>query len=450
MALYVCRRSFKLIGHSGSVFAMEGIYDLAVDRFYKRVSVRYFVRLTNTMGLISFYPSVQLLENGPKLQFAIQVASHANSPEIAYYHQLISTVDGFDLAVSNVDFRNSKLGGRRMECKRKLLRTKTFSLRTKCNGNLPAGERCELEFGARIVARHGNYSYKMIDRLINEQFWPANGTPSPFADVDLVVSGVSFKAHRAILAARSAVFAAMLASAMSESTTGIVEITDVSPEIFAKFLQFIYTGRLDTPCFANRELATCADKYDVGTLSDLCNESLASQQDAETLRDALVSSEQGAAKKCENNVFLLLNHDNSLDSAYFRMHDNFKGRIYFRIMLKESNQDYTFWLIDQLHGQQLWSAAVNGQFADIQFLVGERTFYAHQVIVAARSSHFAKVFKPDKKIDLRKFKIGNCTPCNFEQLLYFKPSSIDCFFSFPRSLNKETFPSNRIEKVAVK
>ena len=91
------------------------------------------------------------------------------------------------------------------------------------------------------------------------------------------------------------------------------------------------------------------------------------------------------ADKCNLPPFDDSSAHSSLDSAYFRMHDNFKGRIYFRIMLKESNQDYTFWLMDQLHGQQLWSAAVNGQFADVQFLVGERTFHVHQVVAAARS-----------------------------------------------------------------
>ena len=48
--------------------------DLGVGPFYKRVSVTYFVSLSNTIGLISFYPSVQLLKNGPKLQLAVQVS----------------------------------------------------------------------------------------------------------------------------------------------------------------------------------------------------------------------------------------------------------------------------------------------------------------------------------------------------------------------------------------
>ena len=126
----------------------------------------------------------------------------------------------------------------------------------------------------------------MWDRLMGEQLKPTK-VDSLFADVELVVSGVSFKAHRAILAARSPVFAAMFASTMSESVTGRVDIPDVSPETFAQFLQFIYTGRLDTPCFANEQLGSCADKYNIKTLIDLCNGSLA-RQDSGSLRDALI------------------------------------------------------------------------------------------------------------------------------------------------------------------
>ena len=96
-----------------------------------------------------------------------------------------------------------------------------------------------------------------------------------------------------------------------------------------------------------------------------------------------------------------------------------KRYIYFRIMLKELNENYSFCLIDQLHGQELWSAATKRQFTDIEFLVDGETYPAHQAIVAARSPYFAKLFSSEKKIELRKFKIDNCAPCNFEQLLFF-------------------------------
>ena len=140
--------------------------------------------------------------------------------------------------------------------------TKTFSLVNKMQGFIGASNVIDIEcsFNLYNVGGHCNYSYKIIDRLMSEQLWPLN-RPSLLADVEFLVSGVAFKAHRAILCARSPVFAAMFACGMSESETGRVEITDVSPGSFADFLKFVYTGQLDTQYFANSQLGYCADKY---------------------------------------------------------------------------------------------------------------------------------------------------------------------------------------------
>lgn len=72
----------------------------------------------------------------------------------------------------------------------------------------------------------------------------------------------TFKAHKAILAARSPVFAAMFEHAMEESRANRVEITDVEPDTLAEVLRFIYTGRvvdLDNPNSA-QDLLAAADK----------------------------------------------------------------------------------------------------------------------------------------------------------------------------------------------
>ncbi|VUZ41516.1 unnamed protein product [Hymenolepis diminuta] len=71
-----------------------------------------------------------------------------------------------------------------------------------------------------------------------------------------------FKAHKAILAARSPVFAAMFEHGMAESRANKVYITDVEPDTLAEVLRFIYTGRvigLDNPVAA-QELLAAADK----------------------------------------------------------------------------------------------------------------------------------------------------------------------------------------------
>ncbi|XP_023704919.1 protein roadkill, partial [Cryptotermes secundus] len=64
-----------------------------------------------------------------------------------------------------------------------------------------------------------------------------------FSDVTLSVSGREFQAHKAILGARSPVFAAMFEHEMEERKHNRVEITDVDHEVLREMLRFIYTGK---------------------------------------------------------------------------------------------------------------------------------------------------------------------------------------------------------------
>jgi len=63
-----------------------------------------------------------------------------------------------------------------------------------------------------------------------------------FSDVTLAVDRVTFKVHRAILAARSPVFKRMFSNEMKEKNEGIVDISDYSADVLEQMLMFIYTG----------------------------------------------------------------------------------------------------------------------------------------------------------------------------------------------------------------
>ncbi|OEL13887.1 hypothetical protein BAE44_0025095 [Dichanthelium oligosanthes] len=62
------------------------------------------------------------------------------------------------------------------------------------------------------------------------------------ADVKLVVSGESFKAHKSILASRSPVFMAEFFGHMKEKRSQVVEIKHIQAGVFRAMLDFIYTG----------------------------------------------------------------------------------------------------------------------------------------------------------------------------------------------------------------
>lgn len=83
-----------------------------------------------------------------------------------------------------------------------------------------------------------------------------------------------------LFAARSPVFARMLATECRETTEGTVKIEDVSKKVFRIFLDFLYTAELPGISFISTEkymdastaveVLVVADKYEVLTLKDFC------------------------------------------------------------------------------------------------------------------------------------------------------------------------------------
>ena len=84
-----------------------------------------------------------------------------------------------------------------------------------------------------------------------------------FSDMTLKVEDKVYPVHKAILAARSPVFAAMFNHDLEETKLGVVSITDLDTEVLREMLKFIYTGKvaqLDTMADA---LLAAADKVSI-------------------------------------------------------------------------------------------------------------------------------------------------------------------------------------------
>jgi len=69
-----------------------------------------------------------------------------------------------------------------------------------------------------------------------------------YADIKLVVEGNEIHAHKAILCARSSHFQAMFTLGMREATSEVIEIADVSYNVFLDILRYLYTGEYGSPC----------------------------------------------------------------------------------------------------------------------------------------------------------------------------------------------------------
>ena len=113
------------------------------------------------------------------------------------------------------------------------------------------------------------YSYQLSDRLAKDQLWAAVRNRNS-EDVEFVVKGETFSAHKAILAARSPVFANdFLKIRPSRDGPQQIRIYDAEPSTVEQFLHFIYTGE-SIGTFANEELLKLAVKYELKTLTSLC------------------------------------------------------------------------------------------------------------------------------------------------------------------------------------
>ncbi|CAL8099182.1 unnamed protein product [Calicophoron daubneyi] len=96
-----------------------------------------------------------------------------------------------------------------------------------------------------------------------------------------------FEAHKAILAARSPVFAAMFEHGMEESRANRVEINDMEPDTLAEVLRYIYTGQVVGLDKLAHELLAAADKYQLERLKTMCEEALVESLSVENSCDIL-------------------------------------------------------------------------------------------------------------------------------------------------------------------
>lgn len=117
-----------------------------------------------------------------------------------------------------------------------------------------------------------------------------------FADIVIKVIGDdlnemgSLSAHRAILAARSSVFEAMLTRDMVERRTNEIEINDLEFEVVKEMVSYIYTGFVNNMADYAVDLLFAADKYDLRSLGDLCVKYLIGHVNEKNVVDLLLAS----------------------------------------------------------------------------------------------------------------------------------------------------------------
>lgn len=107
-------------------------------------------------------------------------------------------------------------------------------------------------------------------------------------DVTFQVEDQSYKAHKVVLIARSPVFAAMFRHNSLEKQTGIITIPDCDADSFQKFLEFLYSGKLEDISFSTAmHLYKTSEKYDVEELKYFCVEYMEQYLDEDNVCDVM-------------------------------------------------------------------------------------------------------------------------------------------------------------------
>ncbi|KQJ86385.1 hypothetical protein BRADI_4g05091v3 [Brachypodium distachyon] len=114
------------------------------------------------------------------------------------------------------------------------------------------------------------------------------------ADVEFLVSGESFAAHKAVLAARSPVLMAQFYGDMMEKSCPSVEIKDMDAAVFKALLHFIYADDDTVPESAvmAQHLLAAADRYGLDRLKAICEAKLCADIEVETAVATLALAEQ--------------------------------------------------------------------------------------------------------------------------------------------------------------
>ncbi|XP_051030073.1 speckle-type POZ protein-like [Phodopus roborovskii] len=118
---------------------------------------------------------------------------------------------------------------------------------------------------------------------------------SLFTDCCLVVAGQEFQAHKAILAARSAVFRAMFQHDLEERRTNRVEIHDLEPQVFEAMMGFMYTGKAPALQGMAEAVLAAADKYGLDRLKVMCEDALGRDLCVENAAQTLILADQHTA-----------------------------------------------------------------------------------------------------------------------------------------------------------
>ncbi|KAJ1695574.1 hypothetical protein LUZ63_012272 [Rhynchospora breviuscula] len=263
--------------------------------------------------VIRFYPDGATAEDKNFVAFYLMIESGSTDVKAQYaftvLHQNGHSSDMNATKLHTFNSKNTNINGWGFPkfAKRsafevlKYLKNDSFTI--KCTVNVVKGTRLQATTPCSIVVPPSN-SNQQFARLLET---------SDGADVTFVVKGERFKAHRCVLAARSAVFKAELYGCMREKQAKTITVDDIEPSVFKAMLYFIYSDSL--PDFEGNDsrsmaqhLLISADRYDLERLKLLCEDLLCKNLNVSTVANTLLLAERHNCKQLKTQCLQFMSY----------------------------------------------------------------------------------------------------------------------------------------------
>jgi speckle-type POZ protein len=142
-------------------------------------------------------------------------------------------------------------------------------------------------------------------------------------DVSFIIAGETFRAHRAVLAARSPVFRASLLGTMAEATMPSITIRGITAQVFRIMLQFIYTDAFpgddelgDSPFRMLVCLLAASGRYALDRLKVWCASKLWDRVAAKTVSITLLVADTYSCLELKERCIEFMLRNDAASSIY--------------------------------------------------------------------------------------------------------------------------------------
>ncbi|XP_043274873.1 speckle-type POZ protein-like [Venturia canescens] len=143
-----------------------------------------------------------------------------------------------------------------------------------------------------------------------------------FSDITLVLRDQKYSAHKTILAAQSKVFERTFATAMKEQKENCVKVIDTDEEVFAKFLNYLYTGELTDLKKNVEKMIVVADYYQIDHLKTICeNLMMANLCEKNIVQYVIIANELNCSKLEKKALTLIENNRIILKTVFEENHE---------------------------------------------------------------------------------------------------------------------------------